>query len=99
MLKIKKNKEDKKLTVSLAGRLDTSGAPKLEDELMPSLAGVADLDIDLRELTYISSAGLRVFLAAQKVMDIQGQMVISGASDEVTEIFEDTGFIDILNLV
>ena len=100
MLKFHKTKEGKKLKISLTGRLDTVGAPRLENELKPSLDGVTDLEFDIRELTYISSAGLRVLLMAQKTMDLQyGTMIISGASEDVMGIFEDTGFIDILNLV
>ena len=99
MLKISKRGIGNKLTVALDGRLDTAAAPDLEKDLLEGLQGVTDLNIDMGKLTYISSAGLRVLLAAQKIMDVQGTMVISNSSAELVETFEDTGFIDILNLV
>ena len=86
------------LTVSLDGRLDTSTAPKLETELKSALKGVRDLTIDLAELAYVSSAGLRVLLSAQKVMNRQGEMVVRNANDAVMDVFEVTGFVDILNI-
>ena len=86
------------LTVSLEGRLDTSTAPKLEAELKSALKGVRDLTIDLAELAYVSSAGLRVLLSAQKVMNRQGEMVVRNANDAVMDVFEVTGFVDILNI-
>ena len=88
----------KSLTVSLEGRLDTSTAPKLEAELKSALKGVRDLTIDLAELAYVSSAGLRVLLSAQKVMNRQGEMVVRNANDAVMDVFEVTGFVDILNI-
>ena len=75
------------LTVSLEGRLDTSTAPKLEAELKSALKGVRDLTIDLAELAYVSSAGLRVLLSAQKVMNRQGEMVVRNANDAVMDVF------------
>lgn len=98
MLTINKNVEDKKLTVSLEGRLDTNTAPELEEELKTSLDGVTDFVIDMEQLQYISSAGLRVLLSAQKVMNKQGTMVIKNCSDDIMEIFEVTGFVDILTI-
>ena len=86
------------LTVSLEGRLDTSTAPKLEAELKSALKGVRDLTIDLADLAYVSSAGLRVLLSAQKVMNRQGEMVVRNANDAVMDVFEVTGFVDILNI-
>ncbi len=98
MLNIKKAADGSKLVISLEGRLDTTTAPQLEQELKSSLDGVADLTIDIAELQYISSAGLRVLLSAQKTMNKQGSMVVKNASDEVSEIFDVTGFSDILTI-
>ena len=95
---IQKKAEGDKLVLSIHGRLDTITAPQMENELKASLQGILELEIDLIELEYISSAGLRVLLAAQKVMNQQGTMVIRGANEDIMEIFEVTGFIDILNI-
>ncbi|MBO6241829.1 MAG: STAS domain-containing protein [Butyrivibrio sp.] len=86
------------LTVALEGRLDTTTAPQLDDELKSALGGVTKLDFDLSKLEYISSAGLRVLLSAQKVMNKQGEMVVKNANEEIKEIFEVTGFVDILTI-
>ena len=84
--------------VALEGRLDTSSAPQLEQNFKDSLNGVTELTIDAAKLEYISSAGLRVLLSAQKTMNKQGTMVIKNVSEEVNEIFEITGFSDILTI-
>ena len=97
-LVIEKNVDNDRLTVSLKGRLDTTTAPSLEAEFKSSLSGVTELIIDLKELVYISSAGLRVLLSAQKVMNKQGKMVVKNSSDDVRDVFDVTGFIDILNV-
>lgn len=97
-MEINKKTEGTSLTVALSGRLDTITAPQLEAELKKGLKGVTDLAFDLSALTYISSAGLRVLLSAQKVMNRQGDMVIRGANEDLMEIFEVTGFIDILHI-
>ena len=97
-MNIIKNREEEKLTIGLEGRLDTNTAPQLEGELRSAINGVTDLVFDLKELEYISSAGLRVLLSAQKVMNRQGSMVLRNVKPEVKEIFEVTGFIDILTL-
>ena len=86
------------LTLSLAGRLDTTTAPQLEAELKESHAGVKHLVLDVKALEYLSSAGLRVLLSTQKLMNKQGSMVVRGANETITEIFEVTGFCDILTL-
>lgn len=99
MLNITKNANDSNLNVALEGRLDTTTAPQLESELKESLGGVKELVLDMANLQYISSAGLRVLLSAQKIMNKQGSMVIKNASDEIMEIFEVTGFVDILTIV
>ncbi len=98
MLNITKNANGAELFVGLEGRLDTVTAPSLENELKASLDGVESLIFDLAELQYISSAGLRVLLSAQKVMNKQGSMVIRNASEDVREIFDVTGFSDILKI-
>lgn len=95
---INKNANGSDLTIALDGRLDTITAPQLDDELKTSLAGVKKLVIDLGKLEYISSAGLRVLLSAQKVMNKQGEMVVKNVSEEIKEIFEVTGFVDILTI-
>ena len=95
---INKTNEADKLIISVGGRLDTTTAPELEAELKNSLDGVKELVFDIKELEYISSAGLRVLLSAQKVMNKQGKMTVTGANESVMEIFEVTGFVDILNI-
>ncbi len=95
---INKTLNHKELTIALQGRLDTTTAPQLEAELKTSLNGVETLIMDFTELEYISSAGLRVLLSAQKVMNKQGKMVIRHANENIMEVFEVTGFIDILTL-
>ena len=90
--------DDKKLNIALEGRLDTSTAPALEAELKASLEGITELVLDFEKLEYISSAGLRVVLAAQKVMSNQGSMKLVHVNDEVMEVFEITGFVDILTI-
>lgn len=98
MLKINKTCEDAKLTVALEGRLDTTTSPELEKSLQESLDGVSELVMDLAGLEYISSAGLRVLLSAQKQMMKQGSMKVIHVSETVMEIFEVTGFVDILTI-
>lgn len=96
-MEIKKEINGKTLTVSVSGRLDTSTAPELEKQL-GDLAGVDDLILDFDNLEYISSAGLRVILKAQKIMNKQGSMKLVNVNDCVMEIFDITGFSDILNI-
>ena len=98
MLNIEKTTEGTNLTIALSGRLDTMSAPQLEGEFHSAVDGISRLTFDLKGLEYVSSAGLRVLLSAQKVMNKQGEMVIRNANDEIMEIFEVTGFIDILNI-
>ncbi len=98
MLNIEKQSNGKELSFVLEGRLDTTTAPQLEGEVKESLDGVESLIMDMTKLEYISSAGLRVLLSAQKIMNKQGSMVVRNASDEVKEIFEVTGFSDILTI-
>ncbi len=98
MLNIKKTIEGDNLTVALGGRLDTTTAPELEKSLQESLNGMTELVMDLGELEYISSAGLRVLLSAQKIMMKQGSMKVTHVNETVMEIFEVTGFVDILTI-
>ena len=97
-MNILKTQEGSKLTVALEGRLDTVTAPQLEGELRTSVDGVTELVFDLGALDYVSSAGLRVLLSAQKVMNKQGGMTVRNVKPEIMEIFDVTGFIDILNI-
>lgn len=98
MLNVDKDLQGDTLTVSLDGRLDTTTSPDFEAELKSNLDGVKNLVFDFEKLEYISSAGLRVLLSAQKIMNKQGEMSIKNASDDVLEVFEITGFIDIINI-
>ena len=98
MLNIEKKSDGKNLSFALSGRLDTSTAPDLEKEVKENIEGVEKLDFDFSDLAYISSAGLRVLLSAQKIMNKQGEMVVKNCSDEIKEIFEVTGFSDILTI-
>ena len=98
MLTICKASENENVTISLEGRLDTTTAPELETELKDSLGGAASLTLDMEKLEYISSAGLRVLLAAQKTMNKQGEMKVVRVNQTIMEIFEVTGFSDILTI-
>ena len=97
---INKTADGDALTISLSGRLDTTTAPELEEELKSSLEGINSLSFDFKDLAYISAAGLRVLLSAQKTMNKKagGAMKIKNANDEIREIFDVTGFSDILDI-
>ena len=95
---IEKNLNGAELTLTLTGRLDTTTAPQLEGELKASLDGVESLVLDFEKLDYLSSAGLRVLLSAQKQMNRQGSMVVRHVNETITEVFEVTGFCDILTI-
>ena len=97
-MNIVKKQNGNELTIALEGRLDTTTSPQLENELRSGLTGITDFILDLEKLDYISSAGLRVLLSAQKVMNKQGNMVIRNVKPEIMEIFDVTGFVDILNI-
>lgn len=86
------------MTVALEGRLDTTTAPELEESLKDSLPGVKELTFDLQKLEYVSSAGLRVLLSTQKIMNGQGAMKVVNVCDIVMEVFDVTGFSDILTI-
>ncbi|MBO4903415.1 MAG: STAS domain-containing protein [Lachnospiraceae bacterium] len=96
---ITKNQEGSVLHILLEGRLDTTTAPTLEEDLQQSIAGITELDFDFANLEYISSAGLRVLLSAQKIMNKQGKMQIRNVSSDIMDVFEITGFTDILSIV
>lgn len=98
MLNINKDKKGESCVYYLEGRLDTTTAPQLEADIKESIDGVSSLVMDLSKLEYISSAGLRVLLSAQKTMNKQGSMVVRNVRDEVNEIFDVTGFSDILTI-
>ena len=95
---IEKNMNGSSVTVKVSGRLDTTTAPDLEAELKDLLATTTDLTIDFSDLDYISSAGLRVLLATHKELLGKGKMTITGVNEIVHEVFEVTGFSDILNI-
>ena len=98
MLTINKTIENGSAVFALEGRLDTVTAPELEKELKESLDGIAELTLDFEKLEYISSAGLRVLLATQKVMNRQGSMKLVRVGETIMEIFEVTGFNEILTV-
>ncbi|MGN0339032.1 MAG: STAS domain-containing protein [Lachnospira sp.] len=97
-MNIEKKINGSELTIVLEGRLDTTSSPMLEGELRTTVNGVDKLIFDMSALEYISSAGLRVLLSAQKVMNKQGEMVIHSANETIMEVFEVTGFVDVLNI-
>lgn len=97
-MEIVKKQDGANLNLALIGRLDTTTAPALEAELQASTAGVELLAFDFEKLEYISSAGLRVILGAQKIMNKQGKMVIRNVCPDVMEVFDITGFVDILTI-
>lgn len=95
---IENNLNGKTLTMKITGRLDTSTAPELEAAFDSSLSGVEELIIDMEALEYVSSAGLRVILKAQKIMNAKGTMKIIHVNDIIMEVFDITGFVDILTI-
>ena len=96
---IVKNLNGTELNIAITGRLDTATAPQLEVELNQSLTGIEKLVLDFSALEYISSAGLRVLLQTQKTMNKQGEMIIRNVNETINDIFEVTGFVDILTIV
>ena len=95
---IDKQLNGSELTLALNGRLDTTTAPELEAVIKENINGVTNLVMDFAGLEYLSSAGLRVILSAQKTMNKQGEMVIRNVNETIYEVFEITGFIDILTI-
>lgn len=98
MMNLSKNQQGSALTISLEGRLDTTTAPILESEIHALPAEINELVLDFEKLEYISSAGLRVLLMAQKTMNQQGKMTIHNVDDAIREVFDITGFSDILTV-
>ena len=97
-MEIIKKKDGGSLKIALEGRLDTSTAPSLEEALKEELNGVTDLEFDFAKLEYISSAGLRVLLSTQKIMKKQGNMKVKNVCPEIMEVFDITGFSEILTI-
>ena len=97
-MEISKNSNGSTLTISLSGRLDTVSAPKLEEELKASLGDVTDIIFDLSRLEYMSSAGLRIFLSTQKIMNEKGKMTVKNVNSTIMDVFEITGFTEILSI-
>ena len=97
-MEIKKTLNGNELLVAVEGRLDTTTAPQLEENVRSSIDGINSLVFDFEKLEYISSAGLRVLLAMQKIMNKQGSMTIRNVNETVMEVFEVTGFVDILTI-
>jgi anti-sigma B factor antagonist len=95
---INKSQKDNTLCINLEGRLDTMTAPELEAELNQSLGSVNELIFDFSKLDYISSAGLRVLLSAHKTMRTKGGMKVVNVNEIVKEVFDVTGFADILDI-
>lgn len=95
---IEKNVNGSEFCIALGGRLDTTTAPQLEAELKREISGIEKLVFDFADLEYLSSAGLRVLLSAQKVMNKQGEMIIKNVNSTIMDIFEVTGFADILTI-
>lgn len=98
-MEIIKSKNDNQFTIGLKGRLDTTTAPELETVINTEVDGISELEFDFTELEYISSAGLRVLLSAQKKMNTLGSMKVKNVSETVMDVFEITGFSDILTIV
>lgn len=90
--------EGNALIISVSGRLDSKTAPELDKTVEENVGGIASLTFDLQDLVYTSSAGLRIFLKAQKLMNRQGQMKLIHVCDDIMEIFEMTGFNEILTI-
>ena len=97
-MEINKIKNNNDLTIAINGRLETTTAPELEIVIKTELEGITNLVFDFENLDYISSAGLRVLLSAQKIMNNQGEMKVIGANEIVMEVFDVTGFSDILTI-
>ena len=97
-MKIEKNVENGKVELAIEGRLDTTTAPELEKELENLLSEANELVFDMSTLEYISSAGLRVLLKAQKIMNARGSMKVMHVNESIMEVFEITGFLDILTI-
>lgn len=95
-MQIQKKSDGDKLLLEISGRVDTTTAPELESCINESTKGLKELVLDLKDMAYISSAGLRVMLKAHKLMSAQGSLIIKNVQSDVMEVFEMTGFSDIL---
>lgn len=98
-MEIIKNRDGDKLELTLSCRLDTASSPQLEEVITGSLDGVTELVLDFKGLQYVSSAGLRVLLGAQKAMNKQGKMTLCNVSEVIKDVFDITGFSDILTII
>ena len=97
-MELEKKYEGTKLTVFLKGKLDSESSPRLNAELAASLGGITELIIDMTELSYVSSAGLRSLLSAQRKMSRQGHMELCGVRDSILDVFRITGFSELLTI-
>ena len=98
-MEVKFNKQDSTLTVAISGNIDTVTAPELDTKLQENLSGIKDLILDFAAVDYISSAGLRVILMTNQMMeDVEGEMTIKNVNEDVRDVFEMTGFDSLLNL-
>jgi anti-sigma B factor antagonist len=97
-MNIEKNTSGNTTSLKVIGRLDTTTAPQLESTIDACIAGVEEFILDFSELEYVSSAGLRVILKTQKQMNVQGEMKIINVNDTIMEVFDITGFADILTI-
>ncbi len=97
-MQLSSNRENNRLVLSVSGRVDTVTAPELEKCINDNMEGVTELILDLKDMTYTSSAGLRVLLKAQKLMNKQGAMKLVNVNSDVMEVLEMTGFTDILTI-
>lgn len=97
-MNIKEKREGKTLNVEIIGRVDSVTAPKLSEYLKESIKDVEDLRIDFSGVDYVSSAGLRVLIFAQKTMSVQGSLTLTGVNDDIKDTLELTGLLDILTI-
>ena len=97
-MNLTKKINDTELTVAIEGRVDTVTSPELDKLIKESVDGMDSLVIDMKDVEYISSAGLRVLLSSHKLMSKKGGMTVINAGEDIMEIFEVTGFSDILNI-
>lgn len=97
-MQITSNREDSRLTVFVSGKVDTVTAPEFEKYINENIDGVTELILDLKDMSYTSSAGLRIILKAQKTMNAQGSMKIINVQSEVMDVLEMTGFVDIMTI-
>lgn len=98
-MEVKFNKQDSTLTVAISGNIDTVTAPELDSKLQENISGIKDLVLDFAAVDYISSAGLRVILMTNQLMeDVDGNMTVKNVNEDVRDVFEMTGFDSLLNL-